>query len=118
MELEKKIKMLSVKEEKELKKIEKKEESFFFFFSFFIFLILGTVSIFVYYFNNTSLNIISETKGIVVPSSKVKVIQHLEGGIIKKIYVNIAYKSLISQINWLKSIDNILDFQNSYVQMT
>ncbi len=85
----KKIKMLSVKEEKELKKIEKKEESFFFFFSFFIFLILGAVSIVVYYFNNTSLNIISETKGIVVPSSKVKVIQHLEGGIIKKIYVNI-----------------------------
>ena len=81
--------MLSIKEERELKKIEKKEESFFFFFSFFIFLILGAVSIVVYYFNNTSLNIISETKGIVVPSSKVKVIQHLEGGIIKKIYANI-----------------------------
>ena len=81
--------MLSVKEASELKKIEKKEESFFFFFSFFIFLILGAVSIVVYYFNNTSLNIISETKGIVVPSSKVKVIQHLEGGIIKKIYANI-----------------------------
>ena len=81
--------MLSVKEESELKKIEKKEESFFFFFSFFIFLILGSVSIVIYYFNNTSLNIISETKGIVVPSSKVKVIQHLEGGIIKKIYANI-----------------------------
>ena len=81
--------MLSVKEEKELKKIEKKEESFFFFLFFFIFLILGAVSIVVYYFNNTSLNIISETKGIVVPSSKVKVIQHLEGGIIKKIYANI-----------------------------
>ena len=81
--------MLSVKEARELKKIEKKEESFFFFFSFFIFLIFGAISIFVYYFNNTSLNIISETKGIVVPSSKVKVIQHLEGGIIKKIYANI-----------------------------
>ena len=81
--------MLSVKEERELKKIERKEESFFFFFSFFIFLILGAVSIVVHYFNNTSLNIISETKGTVVPSSKVKVIQHLEGGIIKKIYVNI-----------------------------
>ncbi len=81
--------MLSVKEESELKRIEKKEESFFFFFSFFIFLIFGSVSIVVYYFNNTSLNIISETKGIVVPSSKVKVIQHLEGGIIKNIYANI-----------------------------
>ncbi len=81
--------MLSIKEEQELKKIEKKEESFFFFFSFFIFLIFAAVSIVVYYFNNTSLNIISETKGTVVPSSKVKVIQHLEGGIIKKIYANI-----------------------------
>ena len=89
MELEKKINMLSVKEESELKKIEKKEESFFFFFFFFIFLMLGAVSIVVYYFNKTSLNIISETKGTVVPSSKVKVIQHLEGGIIKKIYANI-----------------------------
>ncbi len=81
--------MLSIKEEKELKKIEKKEESFVFFFSFFIFLIFGAISVVVYYFNNTSLNIISETKGTVVPSSKVKVIQHLEGGIIKKISANV-----------------------------
>ena len=81
--------MLNTEEEFELNKIEKKEESFFFFFSFFIFLILVAVSITVYYFKNTSLSIISETKGVVVPSSKVKVIQHLEGGIIKKINVNI-----------------------------
>ena len=81
--------MWSAKEKIEIEKIEKKEESFFFFFFFFIFLILGAISIIFYYFNHTSLNIISETKGTVVPSSKVKVIQHLEGGIIKKIYVNI-----------------------------
>ncbi len=81
--------MLNIEEEFELNKIEKKEESFFFFFSFFIFLILVAVTTTIYYFNNTSLNIISETKGVVVPSSKVKVIQHLEGGIIKKINVNI-----------------------------
>ena len=81
--------MLNTEEEFELKKIEKKEESFFFFFSFFIFLIVVAVSITIYFFNNTSLSIISETKGVVVPSSKVKVIQHLEGGIIKKINVNI-----------------------------
>ncbi len=81
--------MLSIKEQSELNKIEKKEESFFFFFFFFIFLIFGSLSVVIYFFINTSLNIISETKGTVVPSSKVKVIQHLEGGIIKKIYVNI-----------------------------
>ena len=81
--------MLNTEEEFELNKIEKKEESFFFFFSFFIFLIVIAVSSTIYFFNNTSLSIISETKGVVVPSSKVKVIQHLEGGIIKKINVNI-----------------------------
>ena len=81
--------MLSIKEEKELKKIEKKEESSLFYFSFFIFLIFGAILVVVYYFNNTSLNIISETKGTIVPSSKVKVIQHLEGGIIKKISANV-----------------------------
>tara|TARA_A100001011_G_scaffold399491_1_gene508391 strand:- start:8044 stop:9279 length:1236 start_codon:yes stop_codon:yes gene_type:complete len=81
--------MLNTEEEFELNKIEKKEESFFFFFSFFIFLIVVAVSITIYYFNNTSLSIISESKGVIVPSSKVKVIQHLEGGIIKKINVNI-----------------------------
>ena len=81
--------MLNTEEEFELNKIEKKEESFFFFFSFFIFLIVVAVSITIYFFNITSLSIISETKGVVVPSSKVKVIQHLEGGIVKKINVNI-----------------------------
>ncbi len=81
--------MLNAEEEFELNKIEKKEESFFFFLSFFIFLIVLAVSTSIYYFNNTSLSIISETRGVVVPSSKVKVIQHLEGGIIKKINVNI-----------------------------
>ena len=81
--------MLNTEEEFELNKIEKKEESFFFFFSFFLFLIVVAVSTTIYFFNNTSLSIISETKGVVVPSSKVKVIQHLEGGIIKKINVNI-----------------------------
>ena len=78
MEWEKKSNMLSVKEKSELEKIEKKEESFFFFFFYFIFLILAVLSIIICYFNTTTLNIISETKGTVVPSSKVKVIQHLE----------------------------------------
>ena len=76
-----------MKRSKWIKKIEKKEESFSFSFPF-LFFWYSAVSIVVYYFNNTSLNIISETKGTVVHSSKVKVIQHLEGGIIKNIYVN------------------------------
>jgi len=71
--------MLSSKEEKELFKLEKKEEKYFLFFSFFIIIISITISLAVYYFCNTTLSIISETKGVVVPSSKVKVIQHLEG---------------------------------------
>ena len=120
--LEKKIKMLSVKEERELKKIEKKEESFFFFFSFFIFLILGAVSIVVYYFNNTSLNIISETKGIVVPSSKVKVIQHLEGGIIKKIYANIGdivkKNDILLELEPVKTLADFSEIEKEYADKT
>ena len=41
-----------------------------------------------YYFNNAKLDIIAETDGVVVPSSKVKTVQHLEGGIVKKIFFN------------------------------
>ena len=35
-----------------------------------------------------NLDIIAETEGVVVPSSKVKTVQHLEGGIVKKIFFN------------------------------
>ena len=81
--------MLNIKEINELARLEKKENSYFIFFSFFIFLILLSISVSIYYFTNTSLKIISETKGVVVPSSKVKVIQHLEGGIVKNINANV-----------------------------
>mgnify|MGYP001425131702 CR=1 FL=1 len=81
--------MLSNEEKIELEKLEGKEERVFFFFSFFIGLISITIIFTFYYFNNTELKIISETKGVVVPSSKVKIIQHLEGGIVKQINVNI-----------------------------
>ena len=81
--------MLTDLEEKQLVKIEKKEDNYFFFFFFFILLIFIAVSVTIYYFNNTTLKIISETQGVVVPSSKVKVIQHLEGSIIKKINANV-----------------------------
>ena len=33
------------------------------------------------------LDIIAETDGVVIPSSKVKTVQHLEGGIIKKYFI-------------------------------
>ncbi len=81
--------MLNKQEKIELEILEKKEEKYLFFFSFFILMIAAIVVFAAYYFSNTKLNIISETRGVVVPSSKVKIIQHLEGGIIKKINVNI-----------------------------
>ena len=80
--------MLNKNESKELNKIVKKENRFFFLMSFFIFFIVALISSFFYYITTTNLNIVAETEGMVIPSSKVKTIQHLEGGIIKKIYVN------------------------------
>ncbi len=81
--------MLSPEENKELMLLEKKEERTLLFLFFFIIVILGFVVFTIYYFRTTTLNIIAETKGVIVPSSKVKVVQHLEGGIIKKINVNV-----------------------------
>ena len=81
--------MLTSQEEKELDQLERKENKFFLFIFTFIFLILCLLTGVIYYFSYTKLNIIAETKGIVVPSSKVKVVQHLEGGIIKNINVKV-----------------------------
>ena len=81
--------MLTNDEKKELNTLEAKEDRFFIFLFAFIFLIFCLLASVVYYFNFTKLNIIAETKGTVIPSSKVKVIQHLEGGIVKNIKVNV-----------------------------
>ena len=81
--------MLNSQEQKELSSLERKEDRFFFFIFTFIFFIMCLLASIVYYFNFTKLDIIAETKGTVIPSSKVKVVQHLEGGIVKKIKVNI-----------------------------
>ena len=80
--------MLTNDEKKELNTLEAKEDNYFIFLFAFIFLIFCLLASVVYYFNFTKLNIIAETKGTVIPSSKVKVIQHLEGGIVKNIKVN------------------------------
>ena len=79
--------MLSPEENKELMLLEKKEERTLLFLFFFIIVILGFVVFTIYYFRTTTLNIIAETKGVIVPSSKVKVVQHLEGGIVDEILV-------------------------------
>jgi len=81
--------MLTNEEKKELNTLEAKEDKFFMFLFAFIFLIFCLLASVVYYFNFTKLNIIAETKGKVIPSSKVKVVQHLEGGIVKNIKVNV-----------------------------
>jgi len=81
--------MLTNDEKKELNTLEAKEDNYFIFLFAFIFLIFCLLASIVYYFNYTKLNIIAETKGTVIPSSKVKVIQHLEGGIVKNIKVNV-----------------------------
>ena len=43
------------------------------------------------------LDIVSSTVGSVVPSSQIKIIQHLEGGIVRKIYVEEGQKVVANQ---------------------
>ena len=81
--------MLTKEEKKELNILESKEDKVFLFLFAFIFLIFCLLASTIYYFNYTKLNIMAETKGTVIPSSKVKVVQHLEGGIVKNIKVNV-----------------------------
>ena len=89
--------MLKEEETLELEKIIKKENNsmiiiFFIIFSIFIlFISMGK------YFKNAKLDIIAETEGIVIPSSKVKSIQHLEGGIVKDILIETGSKVIKGQ---------------------
>ena len=80
--------MLKDEEAIELEKIIRKENNSFFIIFFIIFLIFLLFISLGYYFSNAKLDIIAETDGVVIPSSKVKTVQHLEGGIIKKIFYN------------------------------
>ena len=80
--------MLKEEDILELERIIKRENSSLFIIFFIIFLILILFISLSYYFKNAELDIIAETQGTVIPSSKVKTIQHLEGGIVKKIFFN------------------------------
>ena len=80
--------MLKEEESLELEKIVKKENNSFLIIFFIIFLIFLLSLSLGYYLNNAKLDIIAETDGVVIPSSKVKTVQHLEGGIVKKIFFN------------------------------
>ena len=81
--------MLTESENKELKSLERREDKSFLFIFTFIFLLFCFFSVVIYYLNTTKLNILASANGVVVPSTKVKVVQHLEGGIIKNINVNV-----------------------------
>ncbi len=80
--------MLRDEEAFELEKIIRKENNSFFIIFLIIFIIFLLFISMGYYFKNAKLDIIAETDGVVIPSSKVKTVQHLEGGIIKKILYN------------------------------
>ena len=80
--------MLSEKEIEELQRITKKENSSFMIIFLTIFFILTLFVSLSYYVKTAKLDIIAETQGTVIPSSKVKTVQHLEGGIVKKIFFN------------------------------
>ena len=114
--------MLNKNESKELNKIVKKENRFFFLMSFFIFFIVALISSFFYYITTTNLNIVAETEGMVIPSSKVKTIQHLEGGIIKKIYVNagdiVKRNETLLELEPVKSLSDFSELEKRLVTLS
>ena len=107
--------MLSEDNEIELKKLLKKENNFFFLMFFFIFIFTSLVVILLYYISTTRLDVIADTQGVVVPSSKVKSIQHLEGGIIKKIYANVGdivkKDDIILELEPIESLSNFTELE-------
>ena len=114
--------MLNKNESKELNKIVKKENRFFFLMSFFIFFIVALISSFFYYITTTNLNIVAETEGMVIPSSKVKTIQHLEGGIIKKIYVNagdiVKRNETLLELEPVKSLSDFSELEKRLITLS
>ena len=107
--------MIKENELKEINKIIHKENGFFFLMTFFIFFITTLISLFFYYITFTELNIVAEAEGVVIPSSKVKTIQHLEGGIIKKIYVNpgdmVKKNEKLLELEPIKSLSNFSELE-------
>ncbi len=74
-------------EKKDYERLLKRESNFFKPLSFLVFLLSGLFFILITYSFYLKLDVIAEAYGSVVPSSKVKSVQHLEGGIIKKILI-------------------------------
>ncbi len=114
--------MLKEEETLELEKIIKKENSsliiiFFIIFSIFIlFISMGN------YFKSAKLDIIAETEGIVIPSSKVKTVQHLEGGIVKKIYLNsgdiVNKGDMLLELEPIRTLSNFTELEKRLINLS
>ncbi len=114
--------MLKENELIELNRIYKRENRFFILMFFFIFLVVSIVSIFFYYITTTKLNIVAEAKGTVIPSSKVKTVQHLEGGIIKKIVVKpgdiVKKNQVLLELEPIKSLSDFTELEKRLITLS
>ncbi len=113
--------MLNKSEKVELKKIIEKENRFFISIFLFIFFITLFFFFIIKYFNTTKLNIVAESQGTVVPSSKVKTVQHLEGGIIKNISVRVGdivkKNQVLLELEPTKSFSNFSELEKRLVSL-
>ena len=114
--------MLKEEEKLELEKIIKKENSGLFVIFLIIFLILLLFISMGYYFRVAKLDIIAETEGTVIPSSKVKTIQHLEGGIVKKIYKNsgdvVNKGDTLIELEPIKTLSNYSELEKRLINLS
>ncbi len=114
--------MLKEEEGIELEKIIRKENNSFFIIFFIIFLIFLLFISMGYYFKNAKLDIIAETNGVVIPSSKVKTVQHLEGGIIKKILYNsgdvVKKGDLLLELEPIKTLSSFSELEKRLIGLS
>ena len=114
--------MLSEKEIEELQRITKKENSSFMIIFLTIFFILTLFVSLSYYVKTAKLDIIAETQGTVIPSSKVKTVQHLEGGIVKKIFFNsgdiVKKGELLLELEPIKTLSNFSELEKRLINLS
>ena len=114
--------MLSEKEIEELQRITKKENSSFMIIFLTIFFILTLFVSLSYYVKTAKLDIIAETQGTVIPSSKVKTVQHLEGGIVKKIFFNsgdiVKKGELLLELEPIKTLSNFSELEKELINLS